>query len=43
MSVRSDVGVCRGCGRVDLRANLQPVAGLPHAFDCATCAGVAPR
>lgn len=39
MSVRSDVGVCRTCGRVDLRANLRPAAGLPYAFDCAACGG----
>lgn len=42
MSVRSDVGVCRACGRVDLRASLRPVAGAPHAFECAACAGGAP-
>ena len=37
MSVRSDVGVCRGCGVVALVADLVRVAAYTYA--CRDCAG----
>lgn len=43
MSIRSDAGVCLGCGAVFLVASMVRVASAPPAFRCGECDAKATR